>query len=86
MCFFSPTVPFVARSTRGINKVILLGNCGRDPKTKSFEGGSVTFFPLATNQMYVNKDGERVSKAQWHNIVIYNENLAAIANKAIRTG
>jgi single-stranded DNA-binding protein len=80
--------PFVARVSRGINKVILLGNAGAEPKTRTYNDGtaSVTFFPLATNQIYTNKSGERVNKAQWHNVVIYNDNLSQIAHKTIKKG
>jgi single-stranded DNA-binding protein len=78
----------VARVSRGINKVILLGNAGTEPKTRTYNDGtaSVTFFPLATNQFYTNKSGERVNKAQWHNVVIYNDNLSQIAHKTIKKG
>lgn len=66
--------------------MILLGNAGRDAQTRTFEGGQVTYFPLATNQLYTTKEGDRVTKPQWHNIVIYNENLAAIAKNYVKKG
>jgi len=75
-------------TARGVNKVILLGNVGADAKTKTYNEGksSVTFFPLATNEVYIDKTGERVDRAQWHNIVIYNENLAQRAQKLVKKG
>jgi ribosomal protein L39E len=80
------TVPFVAKASRGINKVILLGNAGKDASVRTFEGGQVTFFPLATNQIYTTKTGERVNKPQWHNVVIYNENLGNMAKTMVKKG
>lgn len=89
-CSHLPSAPgqFVARTNRGINKVILLGNAGAEAKTRTYNDGmsTVAFFPLATNQLYTNKSGERVSKPQWHNIVIYNENLAGVAQKTVKKG
>lgn len=79
-------VPFVAKASRGINKVILLGNAGKDASVRTFEGGQVTFFPLATNQIYTTKTGERVNKPQWHNVVIYNENLGNMAKTMVKKG
>lgn len=80
--------PFVAKASRGINKVILLGNAGAEPKMRTYNDGtaSVTYFPLATNQIYTNKSGERVNKPQWHNIVIYNDNLSQVAQKTVKKG
>lgn len=53
-----------------VNKVILIGNLGRDPETKRFENGSmVAKFPLATNESYKDKNGEWQTNTEWHNIV-----------------
>lgn len=52
-----------------VNKVILIGNLGKDPETKEFEGGkSVTNFSLATSESYKDKDGEWQDKTEWHNV------------------
>ena len=57
----------------GINKVILLGNVGRDPEIRSLEnGGKVAQFSLATNENYKEKDGNCKEQTEWHNIVAWN--------------
>ena len=57
----------------GINKVILLGNVGRDPEIRSLEnGGKVAQFSLATNENYKEKDGNWKEQTEWHNIVAWN--------------
>ena len=69
-----------------INKVILVGNVGKEPELKHFDGGrSVARFPLATNEQYKNKAGEQVSNTEWHNVVLWSP-LAGIAEKYIRKG
>lgn len=77
-----------AKWFRSINKVTLLGNVGSVPKTRTFNDGasSVTMFPVATNQYFTTKQGERVKKTQWHNIVVFNERLAGVASKFIKPG
>jgi single-strand DNA-binding protein len=69
----------------GINKVILVGHLGKDPETRSLEGGvSVTSFPLATSETY-NKDGRKVEQTEWHNIVMWR-GLADMAAKYLQKG
>ncbi len=72
----------------GVNKVILVGNLGKDPETKSFSnGGAVTRFPLATSETWRDKQsGERKEKTEWHNVSIFNENLGKIASQFLRKG
>ena len=72
----------------GVNKVILVGNLGKDPETKSFaNGGSVTRFTLATSETWRDKQsGERKEKTEWHNVSIFNENLGKIAGQYLRKG
>lgn len=54
------------------NKVLLIGNLGRDPEVKNFESGSkVASFSLATNENYQNKEGEWVQATEWHEIVCW---------------
>ena len=69
-----------------VNKVILIGNVGGDPDVKYFnEGVAVARFSLATTEVYNNKNGERVSQTEWHNIVLWR-NLAQIAEKYVKKG
>lgn len=71
---------------RGVNKVILIGNLGKDPEVFSFETGvkKVTF-SLATTEIYRNKEGQDVEQTEWHNIVVWRS-LADIAEKFLKKG
>jgi len=70
----------------GINKVILIGNLGRDPEVMTFDNGvKKTTFPLATTESYKNKDGNRVEQTEWHNIVLWR-GLAEVAEKYLHKG
>ena len=71
-----------------INKVILVGNLGKDPESRSFQnGGKVVKFPLATSESWKDKTtGERKDKTQWHNIVIYNDRLGDVAERFLKKG
>ncbi len=70
----------------GINKVILVGNLGRDPEVKELEGGTkVARFTLATTESYKDRNGERKDLTEWHNIVCWR-NLAEIAEKWLIKG
>ena len=54
----------------GVNKAILIGNLGRDPEVRHLESGrAVANFPIATSETYKNREGERVTHTEWHNIV-----------------
>ncbi|MEY1638711.1 single-stranded DNA-binding protein [Tenuifilum osseticum] len=69
-----------------VNKVILVGNVGKDPEVRHLEGGvSVARFPLATNETYTDKSGKKVTQTEWHNIVVWR-GLADIAEKYIKAG
>ncbi len=69
-----------------VNKVILVGNVGKDPEVRYLENGvAVAKFPLATSENYKNKSGERVSNTEWHNIVAWR-GLAEIAEKYVKKG
>lgn len=69
-----------------VNKVILLGNLGRDPETKTMpDGTKLVKFPLATSETYKDKSGNRVDQTEWHNVIIWRE-LAEIAEKYLRKG
>ena len=70
----------------GINKVQLIGNVGRDPKTKRLESGvPVSTFSFATSESRRTRDGHRVTQTEWHNIVLWR-GLAELAEKHIRKG
>ncbi|UAJ10258.1 single-stranded DNA-binding protein [Polymorphobacter megasporae] len=72
----------------GVNKVILVGRLGKDPETKEFgNGGRVVKFSLATSENWRDKgSGERKEKTEWHNIVIFNENIGKIASQYLKKG
>lgn len=71
---------------RGVNKVILIGNLGRDPEVFNFDTGvkKVTF-SLATTEVYRNKEGQDIEQTEWHNIVVWRS-LADIAQKFLKKG
>lgn len=70
----------------GVNKVILLGNLGKDPEIRNLESGAkVASFSLATNRSYKGQDGKRVEETEWHNIVLWG-NLADLAEKFLAKG
>ena len=69
-----------------INKVILIGNVGKDPEVRHLESNvSVANFTLATSENYTNKSGEKVTTTEWHNIVCWR-GLATIAENYIHKG
>ena len=70
----------------GVNKVILVGNLGKDPEVRYLDNGvAVANFSLATTENYKNKQGERVSQTEWHNIVLWR-GLAEVAEKYLKKG
>ncbi|GAN78430.1 single-stranded DNA-binding protein [Acidisphaera rubrifaciens] len=71
-----------------VNKVILVGNLGRDPEIRSTQGGSkLANFSVATSETWSDRQsGERRERTQWHRIVIYNERLVEVAEKYLRKG
>lgn len=71
----------------GVNKVILVGNLGRDPEIRTLESGvKVARFSLATTESYNDRNtGQRVDQTEWHNIVLWR-GLADIAEKYLRKG
>ena len=69
-----------------VNKVILVGNVGRDPEIRHLDSGvAVANFPLATSESYIAKNGDRVSTTEWHNIVLWR-GLAEVAEKYVTKG
>ncbi|MFI5170754.1 MAG: single-stranded DNA-binding protein [Chitinophagales bacterium] len=70
----------------GVNKVILIGNLGKDPDLRNFEGGNVVAnFTLATTEVYRDRNGNKVDQTEWHNIAMWGK-LAEIAGKILRKG
>ena len=71
-----------------VNKVIIVGNLGRDPEVRSFQnGGKVVNLRIATSETWRDKaSGERKERTEWHSVAIFNENLARIAEQYLRKG
>ncbi len=71
-----------------VNKVILIGNLGRDPETRRLGNGDpVVNLRIATSESWRDKQsGERREKTEWHSVVIFNENLAKVAEQYLRKG
>ena len=71
-----------------VNKVILIGNLGKDPEVRRLNSGdSVVNFSLATSETWRDKtSGERKERTEWHNVVIFNENLGKIAEQYCKKG
>lgn len=71
-----------------VNKVILVGNLGRDPETRRLGNGDpVVNLRIATSESWRDKaTGERKEKTEWHSVVIFNENLAKVAEQYLRKG
>ena len=71
---------------RGVNKVILIGNLGRDPEIRYTTGGqAVANFTIATSDSYTNRDGEKQEKTEWHRIVAWGR-LAEICGEYLTKG
>jgi len=71
-----------------VNKVILVGNLGRDPEVRTFQnGGKVCNLRIATSENWKDRaTGERKEKTEWHSVAIFNENLARIAEQYLKKG
>jgi len=71
-----------------VNKVILIGNLGKDPEVRRLNSGDqVVSFPLATSETWRDKtSGERKERTEWHNVVIFNENLGKVAEQYCKKG
>jgi single-strand DNA-binding protein len=71
----------------GVNKVILVGNLGDDPESRSLNnGGEVVNLRVATSETWKDKDGQRQERTEWHRVVIFNENLGRVAKSYLRKG
>ena len=71
-----------------VNKVILVGNVGKDPESRSFQnGGKVVSFSVATSESWKDKNsGDRKDKTEWHNVSIFSEGLARVAEQYLKKG
>ena len=71
-----------------VNKVIIVGNLGRDPESRSFQnGGKVVNLRIATSDSWKDKNtGERKEATEWHSVAIFNEGLANVAERYLRKG
>ena len=71
-----------------VNKVILIGNLGRDPEVRSFtNGGTVVNLRIATSERWRDKStGENKERTEWHSVAIFNENLGRIAEQYLKKG
>jgi single-strand DNA-binding protein len=71
----------------GVNKVILVGNLGDDPESRSLNnGGEVVNLRVATSENWKDRDGNRQERTEWHRVVIFNENLGRVAKSYLRKG
>ena len=70
----------------GVNKVILVGNLGKDPEVRHLENGAtVANFPIATTESYKDRNGNRQEQTEWHNVVLWR-GLAEVAEKYVKKG
>jgi len=71
-----------------VNKVILVGNLGRDPESRSFQnGGKVVELRIATSESWKDRaSGERKEKTEWHTVKVFSEGLANVAERYLRKG
>jgi single-strand DNA-binding protein len=70
-----------------VNKITLLGRLGKDPEVRNFQnGGKVVNFSVATSERWKDSDGNQKERTEWHNVAIFNEHLAGIAEKYLRKG
>lgn len=71
---------------RGVNRVILIGNLGKDPEIQYLDGNiGVTKFPIATTETYKDRSGKLVSQTEWHTLVLWR-GLAELAQKYLHKG
>jgi single-strand DNA-binding protein len=71
----------------GVNKVILVGNLGDDPESRSLNnGGEVVNLRVATSESWKDREGQRQERTEWHRVVIFNENLGKVAKSYLKKG
>ena len=70
-----------------VNKVIVVGNLGRDPEVRTFQnGGKVCNLTVATSEKWKSKDGEQQERTEWHRVAIFSEPIVRIAEQYLRKG
>ncbi|MDR2464602.1 MAG: single-stranded DNA-binding protein [Holosporales bacterium] len=71
-----------------VNKVILIGNVGKDPEVRmNQDGGKFSTFSVATSEFMKDKNtGERIDKTEWHKVVVFNEHLTEVVEKYVKKG
>jgi len=71
-----------------VNKVILVGNLGKDPEIRTTQaGGKIVSFTLATSETWNDKaSGERKERTEWHRVVVFNEQIADVAERFLKKG
>ena len=70
-----------------VNKCILVGNLGRDPEVRHSQGGDpIAHLNVATSERWTDKDGNRHERTEWHRVVIFNANLAKLADDYLKKG
>lgn len=70
-----------------VNRVILVGNLGRDPEVRDSQSGKIVNLSLATSEQWTDKaSGDRRERTEWHRVVLFNERLAEVAEKYLRKG
>lgn len=70
-----------------VNKVILVGNVGKDPEIRTFgNGGKVANFSIATSENWKDKQGQRQEKTEWHNIAVFNDGLVGVIERYVKKG
>jgi single-strand DNA-binding protein len=71
----------------GVNKAIIVGRLGTDPKVKTFDSGDkIVEFPVATSEKYTDKNGQTQELTEWHNIVVRREKLVGLAEQYLKKG
>ena len=70
-----------------VNKVILIGNLGKDPEIRHLDGGrGYAKFSIATSESYKDKSGQKVDQTEWHNIAIWRPGLVELTEKYLKKG
>lgn len=65
---------------------MLIGNLGTDPEIRALEYGKIVKFPIATSEQFNNRNGERVERTEWHNVVVTKKGLAEVCERYLRKG
>ena len=68
-----------------VNKVILLGNIGKDPEVRETKAGNIVNLVMATSERYTDKSGQKQEKTEWHNLVVFGK-LADVVTKYVKKG